>query len=398
MLTKNLVKYTSRNGAAFPKYLDPQDARLLNHAAEMSRIFAGAVGKSFKDLDSSIKALDKIPAVSDGFRKLLEDRCKSSDDEFDKVEASRWDFFRISKKLRSEGLGGKDDFDRAFLEEARISTSDAGKIIYSDLPENRKVSEFKEVNAGDLIHRFNAAQVQGLLIHSKEVRLKIIETDLIKRRRLFQRLKFFGLIVNSPLNVQSKKLEFSIGGPLSIFEGIQTYGVKLANFFPYILLMEKWELEADLKMGRKNLVLKSSSKKKIKSHYKDFTGHIPDELGKYVEAVNRNQDVRDRGWKASLSDEMISLESGAVCFPDISLLHESGRRKSIEIFHKWNQGQLSSRLGDLSKNDHLLIALPKSFIKSGDNEDLSDLLGAKGVDYIAYSSFPTVKALLTYLD
>lgn len=398
MLTKNLLKYTSRSGVVYPKYINPSDESLLKHSEDLELTFSRSIGVPYKDLETELKSFEKINGVTDGFKKLLENRCQFGDLDSKEIEVFRWDVFLKSRKLRERSFEKKADFDKAFAEKVNQSVSDAGDRLYSDLPENRKISSFKPCGSEQLIHRFNAAQIQGLLIYSREIRVKIKESDLLKRRKLFQKIKFHGLIASLSNFEQGAQLCFTLGGPLSIFDGVQSYSARLANFFPYLLHMKKWEIEADLKLNGKDLVLKSSSKKAIDSHYKDFNGYLPEDISEYLNNINNSNEVKKLGWTAISSTDVLNSSSGDLCFPDITLIHASGSRKHIEIFHKWHESQLLSRLGSSTDLKDLIVAYPKALLKKGKIKEFAKKSRDESGSIIEYSTFPTVKALLTYLN
>src|SRR5206468_545270 len=108
------------------------------------------------------------------------------------------------------------------------------------------LKDFTPLAAEALLHRLNCAQVQGLLIYALDVRVTMVGSSLAERRRFFRCLKFQRLL--SEIQEQEGAFSVSLSGPLRLFQNTQSYGIRLANFFPYILQMPKWELEAEVKL------------------------------------------------------------------------------------------------------------------------------------------------------
>ncbi|SME88620.1 DUF790 family protein [Pseudobacteriovorax antillogorgiicola] len=399
MLTKAHLKYTSRSGSVYPKYVSPTDAKVLEDIDALTSVYSAAIGQSTVDIEGKLKKAGKS-ALADGLRKLLEERCEFSDEGFADLEAQRWQYIEAAKALRLEGGMSRQDFQDSLSRSWGVSFAEAKASLYGDLPYKKLITKFEPYDPKDLVHRFNCAQIQGLLMQAKEIKVVVDDPDLVKRRRLFQKVKFHGLIASLDSDINDKSLRFVIGGPMSIFEGSHTYGSRLANFFPYLLHMKAWQLEAQLKLNQKALVLKCDSKKKIKSHYKDLAGYIPDDLQGFLKGLNDSKALSEKGWKAMASENFINLGGQNYCFPDITLVHKSGSKRHIEIFHRWHQSQLQRRLGDAKSFSQLdlVLAVPKKLVeKLGIKQQLQSLDSSLN-SVIEYSTFPTVRAVLAYLD
>ena len=287
------------------------------------------------------------------------------------------------------------EFLKYIEEKTEKSHSSLSETLYADLPDFRVLKNYKAYSADGLIDRYNCAQIQGLLIRSKRIKFKIYKSSKVEKRRLIQKLRFLGLMADISVNGDEMVLEVS--GPMSIFDGANAYGLKIANFFPYILLFQKWSLEADVEISRKRLSLEVDSKKKISSHYKDFTGHIPEEYEKISLMIDKAK--ANDGWKAQVCEDFLNLGQESYCFPDMEFSKDSSEKVYMEIFHKWHFAELKRRLSVLEKSSPkpLVLAVQKNLTKKDGLDKRLEKLAENGAQGITIFGFPTAKAVLTQL-
>lgn len=398
MLTKNHLKFTSRGGKVFPKYIKPDDTQTKQLVSEMDRIFKGAVGsKSLADLESQLRDVASSP-VAEGLKKLLEDRCEFSDEDGADVENLRWLAFKASLEARRDAKT-KEEFESLMTETLRSTLPTLRSQLYGDRPSLRKVAAFASIDASELIHRYNCAQIQGLLLQTKELTIEVKESEVPKKRKLLQKAKFHGLIMSVD-GLFKDKMVLRLGGPLSVFEGASSYGTRLANFFPYVLQMDSWALSAQVTVRQKVMQLEVDSKKAVRSHYSDLTSYIPEDLLAFCNSLKENKTLRDLGWDVVEGNDVITVGKNNLVFPDLSFTnHKRSQQVHMEIFHKWHSSALKDRLQDMVKinQNNVIIAYPKKLIKDKYLGELTKNAQQSGVKIVEYSSFPTVRAVLAYL-
>lgn len=398
MLTKDLLKYTRRESRVHPKYLKPTDKDLIQLGDELAGLYRTHVGQSWKDLNEQLKAHpESSDAVFQGFGKLLEDRCTFG--EADEVfEEQRWQWFEWSRALRAEGLPSRAAFEEEMTKKSGRSFGAMQDQLYADLPEFRSIQTFDDISGEALVHRYNAAQIQGLLLRAQKIRFSIFEKDLVTRRRLLQKLRFCRLLAEFVENPEGA-LVLDISGPLSMFDQVQSYGMRLCQFFPYVLLMPKWELEGTVKLGENYYDLKIDSSKPIRSHYRSFSGYIPEEFQAFIKAFNALPTAERKDWKAEEGQEHLNLGQQCYSFPDLTLRHGSGVVRHLELFHKWHEGELRKRISVLSevKEVPLMLGISQDLAKESSVEGLLARAKETGISIFTFRQFPTVKAILTYL-
>ena len=379
MLTKDLLCYRTNRGKIFPKLIDPEASNLLGIAEELLNVFSSSVG----DIRQSVEERTKIilnsyqasSVVVKGLEKLLLDRTEFDTEEKTTLIELRKKVFISSATLlkgikeaghRGFKMQGNADlkfFQNEIAKSVRITLEELRRQLYGDLPPFQKVLNFRKMTAPGLLHRYNCAQIQSLLLRSESLTVSLPESRATGLRQLLKYLRFNKLLAKISNDQRSKKtLILKIDGPLSLFVQTQKYGFNLANFFPAILQQPEWVLDAEVRI-RKNQVhnLHLDQSCGISSHYRQFLAYIPDEIQLFSKQLaNKIPD-----WEITSSADFIPLNGESLCFPDFLLKHSSGKKVSIELFHKWHVAPLKNRLEQLAsqKGAPLLIGINRSLLK-----------------------------------
>lgn len=398
MLTKDQLKYTVRADKIFPKYVKPADAEALSSARYLVDVYGQAKGQKQAALTEKIRQHPKSGSVLfAGLNKLLEDRCEYLDSE-EAVEEYRWDIFTKAKAIRNSQVMTLEDFQERVGASFQLPFADIESRLYGDLPEFRVIDSFSAVSPDDLIHRYNASQIQGLILRSRTLRVKIKDKDPIKRRRLLQRLKFWRLLAE--IEEEKDELSINLSGPLAMFEKSTTYGSRLSNFFPNLLLMDKWEITAEIKIDEKILTLEIDSSKPIKSHYGSLKGYIPAEFKDFIKLFNDLPETDRNGYVAIEGEDVLNLGGQNYVVPDMSFQNSAGKRIHLELFHKWHENQLKQRVEALSRapSTPLVLGVAADLLtKDKLKETVSNSPGG-GLKIFIFKRFPTPKAIMAYLS
>jgi len=215
---------------------------------------------------------------------------------------------------------------------------------------------------------------------------------------LLQKLRFCRLLAEFVENPEGA-LTLEISGPMSMFEQVQSYGMRLCQFFPYVLLMPKWELEATVKLGENYYELKVDSTRPIRSHYRSFSGYIPEEFQAFMRAFNALPAGDRKDWRVEEGQEHLNLGQQCYSFPDLTLRHKSGMQWHVELFHKLHEAELRKRLAVLmeTKEVPLIIGIGQELAKEPALEGLLARSKETGISIFTFRQFPTVKAILTGL-
>ena len=389
VLTKELLRYRTNRGTILPKLIDPKAQKILEIAGKLVETFSASVGNVRETLEDYTKqVLEEFPSnavVGKGLEKLLLDRTEF-DTELNKelIELREKVFRNSSLLLRQneesviQGLEKGDGGDLASYQSQMaqamgMPAEELGDRLYGDLPPFQQVLDFRKMTAEGLLHRYNCAQVQGLLLRCEGMTVTLPESGPAKLRQLLKYLRFNKLLAKITHDQKNKKtLVLEIDGPLSLFVQTQKYGFNLANFFAAILLQPRWELDAEVRI-RKNQVhsLHLDQSCGIRSHYRQFLAYVPDEIQLFSQQLSKNLPE----WELTSSVDFVPLGGETFCFPDYLLTHSSGKTVSLELFHTWHVAPLRSRLEQLDAQNGapLLIGINRRLLN---NEQLAEQVEA----------------------
>ncbi len=418
MLTKNLLRYRIRNGHIHPEFVEPEDATLLTVAEQLIEVFEAAPGQPRNALlESSKHVLDSTPGqiiVKRGLEKLLLDRTEFDTAPNEELIAFRQKLFRrASQILTTQPFPNLEDYQRqltaAFDEQEphpgngntvsremnvrdSLQNNDVvyqqQKRLYADLPSCQPALSFNTLSAERLLHRYNCAQVQGLLLHCNTLTLTLADSMTAELRQLFKYLRFNQLLctiqkekrenegkgtelcdkekngsTKTSLSSHAKQhscktspeelYRIRVDGPLNLFYQTKRYGMNLANFFVAVLHQPKWTLIADIQFRNQptyRLCLEESCG--IKPISQQFLAYIPEDIQLFQEMLRHKTDA----WHISPGSHFLALAGDFYCFPDYELVHNSGVKTAIELFHPWHQGHLIARLNTLDETDNAASA------------------------------------------
>lgn len=402
MLPSNMVITNFRKGKAYPHKLVVKDD-FLETAAEMIALMEHAKGERKSDIEDSLQSIAIQvwnPKVAQGMVRLLIKRAEFSQAEEGKdpvdirrevfsLAAERWkqfdpdkykDVFSFKKSLLNE-MGVQDP---RIIE----NTED---WLFGDIAANQILIEFQPVTPGDLLNVYNISQVQGILLNALylEVSLSSTQSSL---RKIFQMLKFFGLMFQVEESKEPGMIKVKIDGPASILEHQRSYGLELAMFFPAILLLNgKWSLSAELKVTGKprTFFLELDSTNPYRSTYTNRGIWYFDKLTEFIN--NWNQKTKTQ-LKAELSTEIIPLSGNRYLVADFQLQDPSGKIILIE----WLRYITDDKLNYLEKT---IEELPNNylFVIKGSHQNMKPLKTVLGKHLFLFKREMTVSGLERFL-
>ena len=407
MLTKDLLQYKIKNGQILPQFVNPTDRQLLAIAEQLIAVFeASSDTPRATLLESSKRIIDSTPGppiVKRGLEKLLLDRTEFDTAPNEELIAFRQKLFtETSGLLSQEQFQNYEDYQQKVLQIIENAsrpegapTGDGTLGLYADLPSCQPVLTFKTLSAERLLHRYNAAQVQGLLLHSNTLTLKLTDSMTAELRQLFKYLRFNQLL--STIRKEEVLYQITVDGPLNLFYKTKRYGMNLANFFIAVLHQPKWELTAEIQFRNKQryqLLLDESCG--IKPISQQFLAYIPEDIQLFQTMLRNKTD----DWQIRPGSQFIPLPGDLYCFPDYQLVHKSGVETAIELFHPWHQGHLIARLNTLAeqRDVSLILGISKELEKK---PLIAEALAASA--YFSEFGFtfrdvPTIRTLLPILN
>ena len=409
MLTKDLLRYKIRNRQIYPQFIEPTDRQLLAIAEQLIAAFEKSPNTPRATLlEASKHIIDStpgIPVVKRGLEKLLLDRTEFDTAPNETLIAFRQRLFRETSRLLSEEqFQDYTDYRRRISQitpdesQPEIAATEEGELaskLYADLPSCQPVLTFRTLSGEHLLHRYNAAQVQGLLLHCNTLTLRLADAMTAELRQLFKYLRFNQLL--STIRKEEELYRITVDGPLNLFYKTKRYGMNLANFFIAVLHQSKWELTAEVRFrNRQPSQLSLDESCGIQPISQQFLAYIPEDIQLFQTMLRNKTD----DWQIRPGSQFLPLAGDFYCFPDYQLIHKSGIETAIELFHPWHQGHLIARLNTLAEQTDasLILGVSRELEKK---PLIADALAAS--EYFSEFGFtfrdvPTMRALLPILN
>lgn len=349
MLTTDLAMSWRRGERIFPRYLQSDDQRHLQTAADLALIVEQHRGRPRAELE---RALDEYIGVGTDYKilrgliKLLQDRC-----EFETVGLKEPEEIRraLFTKTAARHPVISDELRQRLIAEAAIelecSPEEVMAGLYADLSGNQRLVAFEELSAAELLERYNLAQAQALLYRCSEMRLWIEAQEPGVTRRIFAEIKAFRLI-HAITGDAARGYEVRLSGPISIFHRSQKYGIQMAVFLPALLLYRCWRMRAEIgtKTGAAFFEM-DSNQDRLRSHYvaEDAQTQNP-QFVKLLEDFNRLAGE----WSARPNQEVIDL-GGSAFVPDVVFTREGAEPAHLEMLGYWTPRSLNERLKEFTR-------------------------------------------------
>ncbi|HZT83643.1 MAG TPA: DUF790 family protein [Gemmataceae bacterium] len=355
MLTSNLVRVRHARNRVVPYYLDADDPRWLEAAERLLELFRGQEGRTRGELEEEVSEAfggDAGHLVHHGLAKLLEDRCEFEVVSGQPPEQVREVVFRAAAAWRAGADGFRRGFDRtAVLQQAAaelgISAEEAEQALFADLKSEQRLIRFKDISAERLLHRYNVALAQAVLLRSVRVAVDIRREPPQRYRQLLRLVKFHRLVCETK-RTSPDSCRLVLDGPLSLFSATQKYGLQLALFLPAVLLCRDFELVAELRWGarRQPKTFTLTPADGLVSYLSDAGTYVPPELGMFVEMFRK----KAPGWDISEETDVFPLGDGW-WVPDFRLTHkESGQSVWLEVLGFWRRSSAEQHLDRLRRH------------------------------------------------
>ncbi len=273
---------------------------------------------------------------------------------------------------------------------------DPAACMYADRQGAQLLGDFDRPSPEDLVRRYNVAQVQGVLYSARSLVVDLGEGA--DARLVFHYVKLLGLIYDLEPLPRGHRLH--LDGPLSIFGGTRKYGLRLAKFFPGLLMTSPWELSANVEWkGREAILELDSETSELESHYlgpKDER-EAGDVRGAFVRAWERAKDTG--GWELESGGDVLPFPERKVALvPDFTLRHtDTGEVVQLEILGFWSERNLVERvalLREAEKQGHRMLVAASE--RLGASQDA--LSGAVEGGVVPFKDRLPAKAVLAALQ
>ena len=212
------------------------------------------------------------------------------------------DAYEVRKKIFSRSpLPVLDESGRkkVFMEIAKEMKTDFSSVenaMYGDKESEQVLVEAPQTEPEELCRIFNIEQVETILMHSISMDIRGV-TDW---HSVLRRIKTMGLLCT--IRTDEDGIEsISVSGPMTILEGSERYGIRLARLFRTICREETWEVEAPI-------MLKDRDTKGKKT----YMFRAGDELSDYFPDLPRDHDTPDSRFPVKINTQPITVPDGVV--------------------------------------------------------------------------------------
>jgi hypothetical protein len=374
MLTGRLVHVRLVRDRVVPYYIDPHDPQLLGVAEQLLGMFRAAGQPTRGELEEELKerfGADTSQLVPQGLAKLLEDRCEFEVVSGHPPEQLRELVFQAAAKQRAEnwqnnhvqegkatGTLHHPTFDREKVLRSvgtplGLTSEQVEQGMFADLKSEQRLLRFEDISAERLLHRYNVALAQAVLLRSTQVEVEIRNEPPRRYRQLFRKLKFHRLVCEVAATEGGYRLR--LDGPLSLFSATQKYGLQLALFLPHLLHCHDFTLKAELLWGaqRRPKQFQLSSEVGLVTDLPEDGMYVPPEVTMFAELFRKK--VKD--WELTEETELLPL-GDSFWVPDFRLKHTtSGKIVHLEILGFWRRASVEKhleRLREYAKTPFLL--------------------------------------------
>ncbi len=399
MLTRDLAitEYDFAHGRIFPDRLTRTAHRqYLGFAEQMLAIYRNGTGQTRRDLHRAIGRVlaeeEDCPTRRIGaFCKLLDDVSKYDRDRRGQAAELRRKVFHMAAPAHPLVTHADRLFERA---EEKVKAEIAGRLgqswqeidarLFADVIDFHRLNRFDGYpTAGDLLARYNVAQVQAALYSA--VRMTVWASTDFKTILRYAKL---ARLMHTIDRTDDGGYRIHFDGPASVLRQTRRYGVAMAKFLPALLACKDWRMHAvvETRRGGHLLSLDLSSADGLNSHLPppgDFDSGVERAFAERWGAEPRE------GWQL-IHEGRILHQGQKVFVPDFLFRHADGREVPLEIVGFWTPEYLAAKSETLRRfADHRILLAVAESVK----QQLPDLAD----DVIPFKTVLKVKDVLARL-
>ena len=364
MLTGEMVRVRVVKKAVVPSFIGTDSARNLQRAETLVELMQRALDESWTrgKIEAHVRdicGMDVDHKITKGMAKLLMDRGEFETRSPIEPAALRWAVFSEAAKLgplarqpSASGRNTAEDVLSVVAQDLGCTAEEVAGGMYADLKDHQVLSGARLLKPEGLLHRYNTALVQSVLLKATQIRVQFTNPDPKYVRQIMRYLKFYQLMYR--IERSGSDITIDLDGPQSLLKLSTRYGMQLANFFPAILLQPgSWTMTAEVLWGKKRKFKKTLSLDStlgLASHYRD-TGTWTSRTETWFK---ERFDKVDSGWSLE-PGEPIDLGGQSLMVPDITF-RKDGRVAHMEIVGFWRGKHLQKRLDALPDNVILAVS------------------------------------------
>lgn len=268
-------------------------------------------------------------------------------------ENLRKEAFTLAAQQGNYGQAQAQEVLDTLAQKYQLEPETLRETLYADLPERHVLSALPDFTPDTLVDRYNLAQAQGLLYSAVSMRITAHRNVPGEYRRLFQQLKFHGLMYAVEGHLEDG-YQIYVDGPASLFRLTRKYGIQMATFLPALLHITRWEMKALMVIQGREVVYTLNSQSPLRSHY----ARPPTYDSLLEQSFAERWTKLDNAWILEREVEIVDLK-GTVFVPDFALRHPDGRVVHVEIVGFWHPDYLRRKLDKVRRAhmENLILAV-----------------------------------------
>ncbi len=260
-----MIARKTKTGLIFPTFLSEENSDYIENVLN---VFKKNIGNKRENIEKELKELEIksqngkiIKAISlIFFRKSLFTPPVEVD-----APSFREDVFKLAR-IPPINEEEKNIIIKKVGEKYKIPLEEVIGALYSDKDSEFILREIFSEDIGTIARLYNLEQMETILM--KCIKMTIYNVD--NWNYILNGIKRLGLLYQPVIeNEQLKSIE--INGPISMFENIERYGVRFAQIIEKIYVMDKWNIEANIKI-----------KDKYNNTNKEYTLKLSDNISYYL--------------------------------------------------------------------------------------------------------------------
>ncbi len=341
MLPSNLLVARVQGGRIEPLLLEPEGIPLAIAAEILDRLREG-VGKGRRELERELGELEEL-ALEAGLdmrvaraMATLALRVSVFEPVKTPVDPVRARLEVFEEACRSYGVAVSEEERRAVLERVAERLGCSVKDLETVLTryQDEVLAKPPDMSAEDLVKEYNLSEVQTMLF--KAVKLGVRFTaDGVTTKLLLRAVKALGLLYMAERT--GSWIRLYIDGPASLLRQTRRYGTRLARLVPYVMLADRWAIEADVAGRRRTLRFELTDARSSLFPKRSveleplFDSEVEREFFKSLSRLAA-------GWKVEREPEPL-VAGNRILIPDFSVSNED-RKVYIEIVGFWTKEYL----------------------------------------------------------
>ena len=376
MLPKELLEVRRVKGRIYPKFADLEKDRPL--AEKVIKVFRAGLGKKYGLVAKALKEMENAENFRKvrGFARVLENHCVEKACKFADLGLNPYE---VRMFLFERGfVTTKAERDRVIEYAAKYFNATPEEIeraMYADREEELVLTGVEEMDAEELIRRYNLSLLQTALFNSTYARFELSGNY----KELFRAIKFLGLMYD--IIKVGKLVEVEVIGPASLIKMTRKYGTSLAKLIPYVVSAESWRIEAKVVEGDRIYRLEVDSF--VKNFLPSSTPREDYDSSLEAEFCRR---MRNLGFLVSREPGVVDA-GGRAFIPDFAVWKDGWRgRVYVEIAGFWTADYVKRKAEKVRKAGiPLVVVAGEEFgevkARSAGFEGLEFIVFSKRIDY-----------------